>query len=190
MSAAESTVRPVDVYCLDPSDHVDLLETIATVAQPLLNTLLQHELRNYCANPNVALSSAACLVHYAEGRTLLLDADGLYNAFLATTISRYNGNVFFILSGIDCATPRNALCNIDTVGDLIEGGQVSIAALCDAGRFFTCSESLNDTQLHQLSNGLTNKLQPLSLPHGVLNWSASKTQAKSSEEGGFRCMLL
>jgi hypothetical protein len=180
----------MDVYCLDPSDHEELLLTVAPLAMPTVHALEQQELRSYRAQPATLLGGLACLCHYAEGRTLLLDTDGLYNPFLETTINLYDGNVFCILSGVD-NTPADALCEIGAVSDLIEGGQISIAALCDAGRFFTCSESLNQAQLRQLERGLRRELQPLSTPPGVVNCSSrARPRSKPPDKGGFKCLIL
>ena len=180
----------MDVFCLDPSDHEALLQKVAPLSMPKVHVLEQQELRSYHSRPGKMHNELACLCHYAEGRTLLLDTDGLYNSFLETTVTLYEGNVFLILCGID-STPASTLCDMDAVSDLIEGGQVSVAALCDAGRFFTCSEFLNEAQLRQLKRGLRGELQPFTTPPGVIKCSASaRPKPKPPEEGGFKCMIL
>lgn len=180
----------MDVFCLDPSDHEALLQKVAPLSMPKVHVLEQQELRDYRNRSGRARNTLACLCHYAEGRTLLLDNDGLYNSFLESTVTLYEGNVFLILSGID-STPANAMYDVDAVSDLIEGGQVSVAALCDAGRFFTCNEFLNEVQLRQLERGLSGELPPFATPPGVMKFSASaRPKARLPEEGGFKCMIL
>mmetsp|Transcript_4060 Transcript_4060/g.16343 ORF Transcript_4060/g.16343 Transcript_4060/m.16343 type:complete len:448 (-) Transcript_4060:643-1986(-) len=71
------------------------------------------------------------LVHVVDGRTLLVDRDGLYNAWF----HRAGGDVALALTPI--ATPPESLACDLTVAELVDSGQSSVWPLHRARRFVT-----------------------------------------------------
>ena len=107
------------------------------------------------------LRDVVIIVHFVEGRTLLTDADGLYNGALVSCAAATKGNVFLCLSGVPPPEPisdsapettthaknetssiaeadergnRSHLVHDDVFEELVAGGQTSLAALKSMGR--------------------------------------------------------
>lgn len=90
------------------------------------------------------------LVHFCEGRTLLVDRDGLYTSWLPR-------NVALALSNV--ATSRG-LASEEVVAELVTSGQVSIGDLHDASRFLTWHSTPSATQLRRLKDLSDQQLLP------------------------------
>lgn len=128
------------------------------------------------------------LCHFAEGRTLLTDADGLYNTFLVAASRISRGNVFIALTNIpmddeeddgggveeaavpSTPVPAARLADRAAVDDLAQmGGQRSVDELYRRGRFLTWEELPSRAQLRHLHRALAHQVPPLpELPVGIL----------------------
>ena len=151
-------------------------------------------------------SDMVVLCHYAEGRVLLTDQDGLYNSFLDEAVRATSGNVFVVLTGVP--TSAHLLSDGGAVAELVEaGGQRSVSDLNSAGRFLTCDELPSALQIAQLKQGLEGQLPPLQTPPGVVEGAAKARMmdrrrrdtggggrgrggASAAASGGFLCMIL
>ncbi len=161
---------------------------------PLLS-FLNHSAEGQCTNNMVVLC------HYAEGRVLLTDQDGLYNSFIDEAVRATSGNVFVVLTGVP--TSAAVLADDEAVADLVEdGGQQSVSALKAAGRFITCDSLPSELQIAQLKQGLEGSLPPLETPPGVAERAAKARSGRrrggsgsggsggGGGGGGFLCQIL
>lgn len=159
--------RPLHSSCvlftLDPDDHEvvgNLLSSIkggpATVD---VRGLQLGQLRSF-RDALDTRQGMVVLCHYAEGRTLLTNTDGLYNSFLVAASNSCAGNIIVLLTGIP--TPDNVLADSDAVDDLVEsGGQTFVQFMVDAERFLTCDEAPSAFQLQHMVEAYKGVLEPL-----------------------------
>mmetsp|Transcript_7742 Transcript_7742/g.11717 ORF Transcript_7742/g.11717 Transcript_7742/m.11717 type:complete len:283 (+) Transcript_7742:26-874(+) len=127
----ENTIE-IDVVMNDPLIKVYSLEVeegkrIGTYIEETLNfsveccALQSSDLRR---RQTYELKQLQLIIHVVDGRTLLVDKDGLYNQFLCS-----GGNVCLALSGIETDEQT-------AITELVQAGQTSIEYLIKAGRFF------------------------------------------------------
>ena len=162
--------------------------------------------RIYLEDGRAENGSMVVLCHYAEGRVLLTDQDGLYNSFIAEAVRATGGNFFLVLTGVP--TPITDLADDGAVQDLVNyGGQQSVQDLIAAGRFMTCETTPSAVQIARLKEGLRGALPPLQTPRGVAAFAARAKRSSSSSRmsaersssldrstsvsgGGFLCLIL
>mmetsp|Transcript_5333 Transcript_5333/g.17509 ORF Transcript_5333/g.17509 Transcript_5333/m.17509 type:complete len:210 (-) Transcript_5333:33-662(-) len=141
---------------------------------------------------------AVVVCHLFDGRTLLTDRDGLYNALLAAATRASRGNVFVALAGVD-GTARHEIASDDIVRQLADdGGQVSIRAFHRHRRFLTWSDEPSDRQVAHVAGQGEEWVAPIvDLPpslraEGASSSNATRSRADSRAGGGgaFRCALL
>jgi len=130
-------------------------------------------LRDFTFNNNIKEGGIdlVLLIHYAEGRTLLTDADGLYNSFLYKACEVSGGNIFIVLTGIPT---EEGLSNIEAVEDIVgNGGQSSVVDINMNMRFMTWEEEPSQTQIDHIKLGADFGIAPLNLPQGVRQYAIS-----------------
>ncbi|CAM9532992.1 unnamed protein product, partial [Heterosigma akashiwo] len=143
-------------------------------------------LRDFAFPPSVTEGGVdlVLLVHFAEGRTLLTDADGLYNSFIYKACEVSGGNVFIALAGID--TPSPALANEEAVADLAgNGGQSAVVELELSRRFLTWGDKPSDAQIEHLKKGADFEIEPLVLPQGIRQYAVTISRGTR-----FFCLIL
>lgn len=86
------------------------------------------------------------LLHVVEGRTLLVDKDGLYNSWFCCMAGR---NVVLALHGVD--TPDDSVASVDAITELVDSRQTSILALHRVGRFLTWQHEPSRLHLSRLA---------------------------------------
>lgn len=103
------------------------------------------------------------LCHLCEGRTILTDADGLYNAFLVEALKQSQGQVFLGLTGLSCAC-ESTLADERVVAELVEKGQAAIKLIHASQRLMTWNDKPSRYQIAHLEK----QLPPLKAPSSVL----------------------
>lgn len=99
--------------------------------------------------------AVAILVHFVEGRTLLVDTDGSYNRFLVEAISACGGHVVVILRGVDMAHDT-------VVSELVAAGQRSVLVFDRSGRFLTWGDAPIEAQLRHIEQLCSRRAAPVS----------------------------
>lgn len=103
------------------------------------------------------------LCHLCEGRTILTDADGLYNAFLVEALKQSQGQVFLGLTGLSAAH-ESTLADERIVAELVDKGQAAIKLIHASQRLMTWD---NKPSRYQIAH-LEKQLPPFSAPSSVL----------------------
>jgi len=153
----------------------------------VLSLILDHSnLRDFKFQSNITEGGIdlVVLIHYAEGRTLLTDADGLYNNFLYKACEISGGNIFIALAGIE--TEESDLSNDEAVQDLVgNGGQSSVVDINLSMRFMSWDEAPSEMQLYHLKKGIDFEIEPLVLPQGIRQYAVSISRTTR-----FFCLIL
>ncbi|KAJ1462700.1 hypothetical protein M885DRAFT_505737 [Pelagophyceae sp. CCMP2097] len=112
--------------------------------------------------------AVALLLHAVEGRTLLVDKDGLYNAWIVAAIEKTRGSVVVALSSVP--TEQGRVASDDVVSELVDSGQASVWAIHRRGRFLTWDVEPCPTQLLHLRALRDAQFEPLTAtPDMALN---------------------
>uniref|UniRef100_A0A7R9UAW8 Uncharacterized protein n=1 Tax=Pinguiococcus pyrenoidosus TaxID=172671 RepID=A0A7R9UAW8_9STRA len=129
-------------------------------------------------------ASLVILCHYNEGRVLITDRDGMYNDFLVVASKNAGGNVLLVVSGVD--TSDGELANTSFVDSLVwEGAQNAVGEIHTQRRLLTWNGSPSSFHKEHILKAVQGQLEPLQLPHSVLEHS-SLAQPKK----GFLCAIL
>lgn len=128
------------------------------------------------------------VVHYNEGRALLLDRDGLYNDFIHEAFRVSRGNVFVVLSNANTEN-ETALASPRVVSALSDGGgQQSVMAFHGSRRFLTWLKTPTDYQLSHFRLALEGGVATLgAIPEGVRLHSVA---AARQQQRQLFCVLL
>ena len=177
--------RSVMIFGLDAAENAHLCETLrAELTDCCVETheLRRPTLRQFKVPQNgrggadrerarVAADAARAgpelivLLHVVDGRTLLVDRDGLYNAFFREAAAATCGNVLLALHGVP--TPDGAVANEDALVELIDDGQASMWQLHKCGRFLTWDGAPSRLSLVHLQHALDSQLPPFVLTAGA-----------------------
>ena len=117
------------------------------------------------------------LLHVVDGRTLLVDRDGLYNAFFREAAAATCGNVLLALHGVP--TPDGAVANEDALVELIDDGQASMWQLHKCGRFLTWDGAPSRLSLVHLQHALDSQLPPFVLTDGASETRGGRARARA-----------
>uniref|UniRef100_A0A7S2SN66 Uncharacterized protein n=1 Tax=Rhizochromulina marina TaxID=1034831 RepID=A0A7S2SN66_9STRA len=190
--------RLLAVYTLDPEEHRGVAEALerSTGCGAVVRPLRLKEVRHFRFPRDTDTPDAIILCHFAEGRTLLTDTDGLYNAFLSQAVPMVHGNVFLALTNI--STPPEVLANSEVVAELVhQGGQGSIGSIHSARRFLTFQDEPAELQLQHIASSLAHEapVAPLSVPSGIETHAAStassaRRSSMSRKGQDWLCTLL
>lgn len=165
-------------FCtLDPEDHRVALSSLEERYRDVEVIKLEPQfLRRY--NTTFAAPCIIVLCHFFDGRTLLTDADGMYNAFLGAAQAASDGNVFVALTGVSGTRDADQLARDDVVDQLVGAGQASIAQIHRVQRFLTWDDRPSTAQIDHVGRG---DVPPLHLLLG---------NQRSKPPGLLRCNLL
>mmetsp|Transcript_7933 Transcript_7933/g.32774 ORF Transcript_7933/g.32774 Transcript_7933/m.32774 type:complete len:170 (-) Transcript_7933:118-627(-) len=133
------------------------------------------------------------LCHFVDGRTLLTDADGLYNAFLVAAAEAARGDVVIAVTGVPNGT--GALADATVIDQLVDYGQTSLRSFYEARRFLVWDDAPSADQVdHVLLR--SRRLAPVGgavpLPDGIRRHAAlapsstARRRRTSSSPGGGR----
>ena len=191
--------RSVMIFGLDAAENAHLCETLrAELTDCCVETheLRRPTLRQFKVPQNgrggadrerarVAADAARAgpelivLLHVVDGRTLLVDRDGLYNAFFREAAAATCGNVLLALHGVP--TPDGAVANEDALVELIDDGQASMWQLHKCGRFLTWDGAPSRLSLVHLQHALDSQLPPFVLTAGA----SRKLRASAAQRSAF-----
>lgn len=155
----------------DPEEHRRTVDTLSAAWPTKVRLLELRSLRQFAFDESIT-AKVVLLCHLCEGRTILTDADGLYNAFLVEAVKLAEGRVYVGLTGL---AGTQDLADRRVVDELVASGQDSIQAFHTARRLMTWDVAPSPSQLDHLLS--YDQLPPLNLPPGVL---ANATQRRSS----------
>jgi len=179
------TMADVLVCSTDPEEHRAVVEAVAAGCQslrPRLVELRREGLRHFAFDDVVVDRRPVILLcHFCEGRTLLTDTDGLYNAFLLEALRVSDGQVFVGLSGLEKAA-AGELAAEAVVDELVATGQTSVEALDVSRRLMTWDTTPSQFQLAHLD--AWRSLPSLEPPPGL---AAAKHPRRTK---GLLCPLL
>mmetsp|Transcript_25118 Transcript_25118/g.77513 ORF Transcript_25118/g.77513 Transcript_25118/m.77513 type:complete len:182 (-) Transcript_25118:636-1181(-) len=175
-------------FCaLEPEDHgaaIDLLRERCGQSQRVRVVRLEPNVLRRFSEFQVDDRSdvRAVVCHLFDGRTLLTDTDGLYNALLVAAAKSTGGNVFLALAGVGAS---GQLASDDIVAQLVAEGQASLSQLHAARRFLTWDDAPSPSQLAHLADY---DAAPLLDPPASMRLHAAGTSPQSRPL--LRCTLL
>jgi hypothetical protein len=165
------------VFSLTPEEHRPICERIESTYEFVNVTMVPLHLatlRSYQGSG--VLSPAIDLVivaHAAEGRVLLTDQDGLYNALIKRALEVTDGNLVLILTSALDGNGEAQLGDGNVADEAVieelaeECGQASLRVVAACRRFWTINENLLEGHLQTLRLALDRALEPLIVPEGV-----------------------
>ena len=195
--------RLVMIFGLDAAENAHLCETLqAELTDCCIETheLRRPTLRQFKVPQNVrggadrerarvaadatrAGPELIVLLHVVDGRTLLVDRDGLYNAFFREAAAATCGNVLLVLHGVE--TAESSVANEDALVELIDDGQASMWQLHKCGRFLTWDAAPSRLSLVHLQHALDSQLPPFVLTAGA----SRKTRASTAQRSCPRILI-